>query len=626
MKIEAIFCIRAVIIISLLLIPLLVAALDTYSTPAGTPANHDFRVRVRQNNDAWQELFVYNVKVNLNNPSDASMVHFSFNETVDMEVTYTAGTINTFEMRPASIVTNPVRKGNTITFRLTQDVSFPRKFVIIINNDLDHCLHVLGNPLEDHPPLPTDANVWVVEPGKTLIPLPAGKNIYYFAPGLHTGEYLGAWAEIDLGRSYTIGKIELVQQDYAHKFKVFTREGLTDNYTLAYDGTGNVTTGTISVTPAPITGRYVKVQFYENTSKENLTACRINEVRIYEVGGTENLALNHFRVGSHTEMKNIVDGDDKTAFINNKASGRLWLYANGQQVYIPGSAIVRGGIWGPGLTDITIRGRGILDGSQLLHSFNNDEVNRVMPYINFSRGARITYEGFIMLDNPSWGMSISGSADSKITNTSSIGYSFNTDGIWIGNANRSVVSGCFLRCSDDIFVCNAGDNILVQNCVVWGDKAHIFFMGLGGTLQNSVFRNIDVLGHYEEYPVYQGVFAIPSANNNTTQDLLFENIRIAPFRDPKHAVIWYIHMNNPTPWASRPGNSVRNITYKNISYAGNGEQESLIQGADAEKCVDGIHIINYSRNGTLVTDAASSNIKIGDFVKNVDFKVEKEQK
>jgi hypothetical protein len=262
-----------------------------------------------------------------------------------------------------------------------------------------------------------------------------------------------------------------------------------------------------------------------------------------------------------------------------------------------------------------------IDGSKLRHTVNNDGANRVWPFLVFDQGANITYEGVILIDHPSWGMSLRGSPNSRIINVSQIAYDYNSDGIHLDGASGSEVRGCFIRTSDDIICTHAGENMLVENFVFWGDKAHVFFMGLDEhQVRRVTFRNIDVLGSYEAQPVYQGVMAIHCANRSSFEDITFEDIRVAPFRNPDKQVLVLIHMNNIGRWSLRPGKSVRNVTLKNISYEGSDEKASIIQGADPAQCVDGVHFINYRRQGVLVTNAVSGNLTIGTDANHVDFK------
>jgi len=583
--------------------------------PQGITANNSFSVRVRDESKAWQELYNYNVRVNFYKVSNASMVKFSFSGTIDMEVKYNADTVNSYEIRPAWMVSKAYRVGNVITLSTSQLDSFPRNFVIIVNGDLDHCLHVLTNPLEVNPPKETDSNVCVVEPGQTTIPLPEGKNTYYFKPGLHTGEHLGTWIELDLGRTYPIDSISLIQRDYTHRFKVYIRNSLSDlAYTLAYDGMNNRAKGIVNQSFTPVSGRYVKIQFFENTSKDNLYSTHINEFKVF-AGSSKNLALNKLRVSSNPGMEAIVDGNDNEGWkpqnnemIGDGVAGRFWLYGNGQKMYIPDGAVVRGGIYATGVSDISIFGRGIVDASQSLHAGEEQYIRRVNPYLNLSGGMRDTLEGITVLDPPGWTATVE-SSNSLIKNYSSIGCEGNSDGVSLGKS--TTLTGSFIRTSDDV-LCYPGNNTVCKNSVVWGDKAHVFFLTSG---KNIRFSNIDVIGAHEKLWDYQGVICIEAFNGSTISDITFENIRISPFRDSQSALVMWITTSLTNYWWPKPGKSIKNVVLKNITYEGSGETPSIIEGS-----CSGIQIINYKRpNFNCVTSAYEANISIKGNTDNINF-------
>ena len=48
--------------------------------------NDDYTVKVRKPGGEWQDLYEYNVKVDLDKPQDASMVYFDFSGTVEVFV------------------------------------------------------------------------------------------------------------------------------------------------------------------------------------------------------------------------------------------------------------------------------------------------------------------------------------------------------------------------------------------------------------------------------------------------------------------------------------------------------------------------------------------------------------
>lgn len=602
-----------------------------YPAVTGMPLNSDFNVRVREKGGrAWQNLYNYNVTVNNYNPQYASMVNFSFSGTIDMEVTYNYGKIREYEIRPAHMVSNIIQKENVITFNTTQVDTFPRKFVVIVNGDLDHCLHVLGNPLEVNPPKETDANVCVVEPGQTTIPLPPGKDTYYFKPGLHAGEHLGAWLELDLGQSYDVDKITLVQREYATRFKVYVRNDLYEYYTLAYDGSNNNSGGTISQTFAPVNCRFVKIQFFENRS-DPFYLTHINEFMVF-AGTSENLALNKFRVGSNAEMKAIVNGNEKDGWQPARylgetsreegVAGRFWLYADGQKIYIPGGAVLRGGIWATGLSNITVSGRGIIDGSKSFRTSPIEFPGRLIPYLNFEGETGDTLEGITVIDPPAL-TTFMICSNSLIKNYNSIGYAVNSDGFNLGGdsfnnsgAENVTLTGVFVRTSDDILA-YPHLNVTCKNSVVWGDRAQVFFIISGNNIRYS---NIDVIGHQERIPEYRGVIAVKACMNGSISNVTFEDIRISPFRDPKNAMVMWISTANTTNWFPVQGQSIRNIVLRNITYEGTDEVPSIIEGASASQTVDGVHIINYSRKGIPCVDTPEAgNIIIKSFVHNVTF-------
>src|SRR5438094_285289 len=97
--------------------------LVTYPAPAEviyTAHNDDYTVKVRKPGDEWQELFEYNVKVDLDKPQDASMVYFDHSGPVDVSVRKNNGDVHSVKVRPASIGIMPTAQRSTILFTLTK--------------------------------------------------------------------------------------------------------------------------------------------------------------------------------------------------------------------------------------------------------------------------------------------------------------------------------------------------------------------------------------------------------------------------------------------------------------------------------------------------------------------------
>lgn len=147
------------------------STLVTYPEPPEvtyTHHNNDYTVKVRAPGGRWQDLYEYNVKVDLNKPQDASMVYFDFAGAVEVSVRKNNGDVRSVRIRPAVAGIRPKLEGHTVYFRLTQ----PRKLSIEFDGDRLHNLHLLANPLERARPQPGDPDVIYFGPGVHQLPTP----------------------------------------------------------------------------------------------------------------------------------------------------------------------------------------------------------------------------------------------------------------------------------------------------------------------------------------------------------------------------------------------------------------------------------------------------------------------
>ncbi len=123
--------------------------------------NDTYTVRVRTPGGEWQDLYEYNIRVDWDEPQDASMVYFDFTGTVEVEVQKNNGRFQTVVVLPRAPIVKLTTKGKIISFTLDR----PQRFSLQFDDDRLHNLHILaGAP----PP-----------------PKPVGENISYYGPGLH---------------------------------------------------------------------------------------------------------------------------------------------------------------------------------------------------------------------------------------------------------------------------------------------------------------------------------------------------------------------------------------------------------------------------------------------------------
>ena len=69
---------------------------------ANMPHNDDYTVRVRIPGGEWEDLFEYNVQVDMDAVQNASMVQFDMNGTVEVMVKKNNGTVHEVDIRPLS--------------------------------------------------------------------------------------------------------------------------------------------------------------------------------------------------------------------------------------------------------------------------------------------------------------------------------------------------------------------------------------------------------------------------------------------------------------------------------------------------------------------------------------------
>lgn len=167
--------------------------LKVYEAPKGAPERQDFKVRVRVPDGAWQELFVYEAKVDMHEVRQASMAYFDMSGTVFVEVEYMGPAIEGALIRPLSTVMTFAREGNVLSFALDR----PRKLSVEVNGDRFGNLHLFANPLETDAPRLEDDDVLLLKPAihrtediyRKLTAADAetggAPKIIYFSPGMH---------------------------------------------------------------------------------------------------------------------------------------------------------------------------------------------------------------------------------------------------------------------------------------------------------------------------------------------------------------------------------------------------------------------------------------------------------
>ena len=156
--------------------------------------NDDYTVQVRVPGDReWTDLYEYNVKVDMDTKSDASMVYFDFNGTVEIKVQKNNGGINKAVIRPLSKGVIPQINDNVITFMLDS----PKNLSVEFNGDRLRNLHIFTNPIETDKPQKDTEGIMYFEAGlhkptgdEGVFKIPSNTTVYLEGGAVLNGKLL----------------------------------------------------------------------------------------------------------------------------------------------------------------------------------------------------------------------------------------------------------------------------------------------------------------------------------------------------------------------------------------------------------------------------------------------------
>ncbi|UQZ35536.1 hypothetical protein C2I18_19620 [Paenibacillus sp. PK3_47] len=451
--------------------------IQLYPAPEGAVHNSDFSVRVRIPGGKWKSLFSYNVKVDMHNVRNASMVMFDCSGTVEIEVEHAQEVIREAVIRPQSAGLSGTINGRRLSFA----IDGPRLLSVEINGDRFHNLHIFANPPED--PLPE-----------------AGRGeVILLEPGLH----------------HTAD----IQKQLEHSPNTAVRKSII------------------------------------------------------------------FGPGIHQLDEPLLQLPSCTS------------------VFIPGGAVVYGGLVCSGVHDVTVTGRGIL----YMSDFAKTTYYRGFE-IKYSRNIRV--DGITVIDPPHYTVLLGQSEQIRISNLKSFSTRGWCDGIDMMACRDVTVEGGFLRTSDDCIAVYAsrgefqGDtrDVKVSSCVLWADVAHPVNIGThgnhegeGDVIGNISFSDIDILEHHEPQPDYWGCLAINGGDNNTIRNVSFEDIRIESF---ELGELFNLRVLQNEKYNPAPGKRIEGVRFKNIRFEGTCLNPSHIEGYDETRAVEDVTFENVTVNGS----------------------------
>lgn len=286
-------------------------------------------------------------------------------------------------------------------------------------------------------------------------------------------------------------------------------------------------------------------------------------------------------------------------------------------VYLAPGAVLKAKLLVDKAENVRIIGRGILD-----HPI---------------RGIEVTYSQNVLIDgitvvNPEHYTVFGGEATGlTVKNLKSFSCKGWSDGIDLMCCNDVLIDNVFMRNSDDCIAIYAhrwsyyggSKNVTLQNSVLWADIAHPINIGghgnsddeNGEVVEDITIRNVDILEQDEDDPLYQGCMAIDCGDNNIVRRILFEDIRIESIQEGR---LFHVNVRFNPKYDTKPGQSIEDVVFRNITYNGVGENPSLLKGLDKNRGIRNVTFDNVMINGIKMknTDSFITN----EFVKGIKVK------
>lgn len=289
---------------------------------------------------------------------------------------------------------------------------------------------------------------------------------------------------------------------------------------------------------------------------------------------------------------------------------------SGQTVYLAPGAVVYGkptgadphaGIFACKGDNITVRGRGIIDGSLCPRG------TRSLLYIIDCRN--FWMEGVTLRDCGGFNMPVRRCDGVTIDNVKVFGWRGNSDGMDICNSRNVAITNCFLRTFDDLIVLKTDkgqgveDNVTARHCVLWNEFAHALSLGaeLRETVSNVVFADCDIIHDKGR----EHLLRVYNCDSALVRNVTFDDIRIDEAR--RIMSLWI----GSAVWSKESERGhIENVVFQNITSVASQRKEPLadLVGFDADHLVENAVFKNVVIGGKALTPA---DVRQNEFVRNV---------
>jgi hypothetical protein len=322
-----------------------------------------------------------------------------------------------------------------------------------------------------------------------------------------------------------------------------------------------------------------------------------------------------------------------------------------QTLYLAGGAVVKAALVAENVSNVSVRGRGILDGTDWPHV-----KGPASSLVNLTFCTNVLLEGVILRGSFAWTIVPMCTDGVTVRNVKIVNSRVeNDDGIDPCNTRNMTIEDCFIRTDDDCLAVKGVSwapreprsttqpararsttqaaqarsttrptrapgqpisGITMRRCVLWTDRARITLLGHESdatVMENISMTDCDVV----HYSPYLPVFLLEPGEEMPLTNIRFENIRIEG--SGQEGFITVQPTINEYMRVKAPGH-IKGVTFRNITLNGPkpGQARVLVRGRDETHLAEAVSFENVVRYGKPL-DESSPNVRVGPNVKQITF-------
>jgi len=295
------------------------------------------------------------------------------------------------------------------------------------------------------------------------------------------------------------------------------------------------------------------------------------------------------------------------------------LLMSGQTIYLAGGAVVHGTFKGLRGENITVRGRGILDGS----GYPGWKGTDAHVPLQFDHCNGVTIRDILVLNSNAWVCQGYDSKDGVIDGLKIISCRPNSDGITLQSCENYIIRNCFVRSWDDSLVVKNYDNsshdLTFSDIQIWTDLAQSMEVGYEtnkgrrseSTIKDIKFENITVLNNF-----HKPVISVHNADDAAVSHIIFRNIvvereEIGSGDGSQMPYLIDLHIVKSGNWSTTSERgTISDVTIENVSVLSGNKVNCRIKGFDEGHKITDVRIKNLRVLGEEITDPENPLLQI----------------